>query len=189
MTAQPRVFTYWHSRHRSIRAAEVISNPSALEGSQLSQESATTESPLLISMTAVATAAAVSTESTQRQERDVSIRGSDALPGSDLYVAKYDYSGTTDLELILKKGDHVNVVEKTDNGWWRGVCEGRTGWFPATYVRAAPTQERWVRGNVGTKEEGLFPRSMAEMMETGSAELEASGERSGDNGTVQSSSV
>lgn len=189
---------------RSVRASEVIANPTATEGSQLSQEGAATESPLLNSVAAAAAAATTATaaattvvaaaastvtetattvaeaaedSSDQKQERETPVGASDALLNSDLYIAKYDFTGSTDLELALRKGDRVNLVEKADNGWWRGVCDGRAGWFPETYVRAAPLQERRGQRKVGVMEQGLLPRSMAEMMVPGASELEASGER------------
>ena len=29
----------------------------------------------------------------------------------------------------------VEVLEKSENGWWRGTIDDRTGWFPANFVR------------------------------------------------------
>ena len=57
------------------------------------------------------------------------------------YLAKYNYSGGTEIELPLKKGDVVSVLEKREGGWWQGVCGGRVGWFPASYVKPAPVRE------------------------------------------------
>jgi hypothetical protein len=35
-------------------------------------------------------------------------------------VAIYPYVPQEDDELPLKKGDSVNILEKSSNGWWRG---------------------------------------------------------------------
>ena len=34
----------------------------------------------------------------------------------------------------MKKGDIVTVLDKVDENWWEGTCEGRSGLFPAPYV-------------------------------------------------------
>lgn len=49
-------------------------------------------------------------------------------------VAKYNYAGTREDELSLEKGDDVIVMEKEADGWWRGRCGTRIGWFPFNYV-------------------------------------------------------
>lgn len=48
--------------------------------------------------------------------------------------AKYKYVGTREDELSLEKGDEVIVMEKEADGWWRGRCGTRIGWFPFNYV-------------------------------------------------------
>ena len=48
--------------------------------------------------------------------------------------AKYNYVGTREDELSLEKGDEVIVMEKEADGWWRGRCGARIGWFPFNYV-------------------------------------------------------
>ena len=40
-----------------------------------------------------------------------------------------------DDELDLEEGDIVHVLAKGEDGWWRGVNRGRTGWFPGTCVK------------------------------------------------------
>lgn len=63
----------------------------------------------------------------------------------------------------MKKGDIVRVVEKADNGWWKGVCKGRVGWFPETYIRPAPVETREEPLTLSTSQ----PASMEETMKTG----------------------
>lgn len=60
-------------------------------------------------------------------------------------VAKYRYASTREDELSLEKGDDVIVMEKEADGWWRGRCGTRIGWFPFNYVEEVPD----VGGNVG----------------------------------------
>ena len=49
-------------------------------------------------------------------------------------IAKYKYTSTREDELSLEKGDEVIVMEKEADGWWRGRCGTRIGWFPFNYV-------------------------------------------------------
>ena len=49
-------------------------------------------------------------------------------------VAKFNYEGKQEDELSLRKGDNVIVMEKEADGWWRGRCGARIGWFPFNYV-------------------------------------------------------
>jgi len=52
------------------------------------------------------------------------------------YVALFDFHPSSDLELHLSAGATVLVIEQHADGWWRGTCEGHTGFFPRNYVRA-----------------------------------------------------
>ena len=140
---------------KSQRGVEIISNKGA-ESAGSSQESDATPLPGLVETTAVATTIARPLQSSTN---------ANLLP-SDRYEAKYDFYGSTDIELALKKGDIVSVIEKVDNGWWKGVCGGRVGWFPEAYVQPAPQE--------APKVQGAFPRRMEEMMMSGD-EFEVSG--------------
>lgn len=48
--------------------------------------------------------------------------------------AKFRYDGKREDELSLEKGDEVVVMEKEADGWWKGRCGTRIGWFPFNYV-------------------------------------------------------
>eukprot|EP00049_Salpingoeca_infusionum_P017998 m.355320 g.355320 ORF g.355320 m.355320 type:complete len:503 (-) comp17220_c0_seq1:148-1656(-) len=37
-------------------------------------------------------------------------------------------------ELKLTPGDIITIIEKEDDGWWRGECNGKTGVFPDNFV-------------------------------------------------------
>lgn len=95
---------------------------------------------------------------------------------SEKYIAKYEFGGSTDIELQFKKGNVVTVIEKADNGWWKGICEGQVGWFPESYVRPAPKVETKTESNhtpitTATTEQQQQqveqPRGMDEMMASG----------------------
>ena len=60
------------------------------------------------------------------------------MPHTDKHLAKYDFVGTTDIELEFKKGSVIQVIEKADNGWWQGVHRGQVGWFPESYIDPTP---------------------------------------------------
>ncbi|XP_064194780.1 SH2/SH3 adapter protein Nck1-like isoform X3 [Anguilla rostrata] len=49
-------------------------------------------------------------------------------------LVKFSYAAEREDELSLVKGTRVVVMEKCSDGWWRGVYEGRSGWFPSNYV-------------------------------------------------------
>ena len=85
------------------------------------------------------------------------------------YVVRFNYVGGTEIELPLTKGERVNVLEMADNGWWQGVCGGRVGWFPASYVKPAGVKKQLTVQETG-------PRGMAESLQSDT--LEATGEAS-----------
>ena len=49
-------------------------------------------------------------------------------------IAKFNYIAKRDDELGLEKGCELIVIEKEQDGWWRGRCGNRIGWFPFNYV-------------------------------------------------------
>lgn len=49
-------------------------------------------------------------------------------------VVKHRYASTREDELSLEKGAEVIVLEKEEDGWWRGRCGPNIGWFPFNYV-------------------------------------------------------
>ncbi|KAK2854252.1 hypothetical protein Q5P01_006913 [Channa striata] len=49
-------------------------------------------------------------------------------------VALYDYQAAGDDEISFDPDDIITNIEMIDDGWWRGVCRGAYGLFPANYV-------------------------------------------------------
>ena len=50
-------------------------------------------------------------------------------------IVQYDYKGIRDDELNLKLGDLIDIIEKRNDGWWRGHLNNSIGLFPSTYVK------------------------------------------------------
>ncbi|CAG8504651.1 1689_t:CDS:2, partial [Racocetra persica] len=53
----------------------------------------------------------------------------------NIATVMYDYDAEEEGEISLKEGTTITILEKTDDGWWRGKNEqGESGIFPSTYV-------------------------------------------------------
>ena len=100
----------------------------------------------------------------QEPNANVTYANVDSL-GGDRYIAKYDFTGSTDIELPLTKGETVIVVERAESGWCQGIAGGHMGWFPETYIKPAPV----------AVQSQVQPRRMSEMMAGEVEELEVSG--------------
>ncbi len=50
-------------------------------------------------------------------------------------VAAFDFEPQEEGELQLRKGDIITVLDKSDQNWWRGSCNGKEGMFPVPYVK------------------------------------------------------
>ncbi|KAK9510490.1 hypothetical protein O3M35_005268 [Rhynocoris fuscipes] len=66
-------------------------------------------------------------------------------------VVKYNYQAQQPDELSLVKGTRILILEKSNDGWWRGQSNGVAGWFPSNY-----TQEET------DSDDGLHTYAMAE---------------------------
>ncbi|XP_018013598.1 cytoplasmic protein NCK1-like isoform X2 [Hyalella azteca] len=56
-------------------------------------------------------------------------------------VVKYNYQAQQMDELSLAKGSRVQILEKSNDGWWRGHVNGSVGWFPSNYTTEEPPDE------------------------------------------------
>ena len=52
----------------------------------------------------------------------------------------YNWKGSKDNHLSIKKGQFVRVLSKSEK-WWSGEVEGRVGWFPKTFVKLVEKEE------------------------------------------------
>lgn len=48
--------------------------------------------------------------------------------------ALYDFTAEETDELGFNAGDVIEVLEQTDNSWWKGRLRGRCGLIPANYT-------------------------------------------------------
>lgn len=61
---------------------------------------------------------------------------------NSIAIVKYNYKSQQPDELSLTKGARLAVLEKSDDGWWKGELEGQIGWFPSNYVTEQPNNEK-----------------------------------------------
>ncbi|CAG8442938.1 14189_t:CDS:2 [Gigaspora rosea] len=60
----------------------------------------------------------------------------------NIATVMFDYDAEEEGEISLKEGTTITILEKTDDGWWRGKNEqGETGIFPSTYVTEIKTTD------------------------------------------------
>ncbi|XP_037542124.1 rho guanine nucleotide exchange factor 7a [Nematolebias whitei] len=63
--------------------------------------------------------------------------------GQQLLVkARFNFQQTNEDELTFNKGDIINVTRQEEGGWWEGMLNGKTGWFPSNYVRDVKGSEK-----------------------------------------------
>ena len=74
----------------------------------------------------------VSVPANRVQMNDEIIYDEFALP---LAIATNSYQAAQEDELSLLKGDRVVIFEKLEDGWWRGKCGDKEGWFPSNFVQ------------------------------------------------------
>ncbi|PRD26740.1 UNVERIFIED_CONTAM: Sh3kbp1 [Trichonephila clavipes] len=48
--------------------------------------------------------------------------------------ALFSYTPVNSDELTLKINDVLEVIEETEEGWWKGILEGNIGMFPSNFV-------------------------------------------------------
>lgn len=63
-------------------------------------------------------------------------------PGKVLMLgtAKFKYIPQRDDEIELNRGDQVMIMEMEHDGWCRGECGGKVGWFPFNYIQKLENQ-------------------------------------------------
>lgn len=49
-------------------------------------------------------------------------------------IVKYNYQAQQPDELALTKGTRILILEKSNDGWWRGQSGNAVGWFPSNYT-------------------------------------------------------
>uniref|UniRef100_A0A8C9VN32 Rho guanine nucleotide exchange factor 7 n=1 Tax=Scleropages formosus TaxID=113540 RepID=A0A8C9VN32_SCLFO len=64
--------------------------------------------------------------------------------------ARFNFQQTNEDELSFTKGDIIHVTRMEEGGWWEGVFNGKTGWFPSNYVREVKGSEKPLSPKSGT---------------------------------------
>lgn len=65
-------------------------------------------------------------------EAEEQLKGKAELPGkSEFVVAVYDYNAGESGDLSFLQNDKIKVLEKNDDGWWKGALKGTVGMFPS----------------------------------------------------------
>lgn len=49
-------------------------------------------------------------------------------------IVKYAYQAQQMDELALTKGTRILILEKSNDGWWKGQYGNNIGWFPSNYT-------------------------------------------------------
>lgn len=57
-----------------------------------------------------------------------------------LYIARYDYTSRSDIEMSFKRGDQFYIINNDNNDWWyaRAKHSGEEGCVPNNYISKAP---------------------------------------------------
>uniref|UniRef100_A0A4W3IQI8 Rho guanine nucleotide exchange factor (GEF) 7a n=1 Tax=Callorhinchus milii TaxID=7868 RepID=A0A4W3IQI8_CALMI len=56
--------------------------------------------------------------------------------------ARFNFQQNNEDELSFAKGDIIHVCRVEEGGWWEGLLNGKTGWFPSNYVREIKSNEK-----------------------------------------------
>ncbi|TSS60354.1 Rho guanine nucleotide exchange factor 6 [Bagarius yarrelli] len=79
--------------------------------------------------------------SLRRQSKAVEMSENGA--GSQLVVkARFNFKQNNEDELSFSKGELIHVTRQEEGGWWEGMLNGKTGWFPSNYVREVKPCEK-----------------------------------------------
>ncbi|NXO71338.1 STAC protein, partial [Phainopepla nitens] len=73
------------------------------------------------------------------------------------YVALYRFVPQENEDLEMRPGDMITLLEDSNEDWWKGRIDDRTGYFPANFVQRVQQNEkiyRCIRTFIGCKEQG-----------------------------------
>ncbi|NXG09084.1 STAC protein, partial [Sakesphorus luctuosus] len=73
------------------------------------------------------------------------------------YVALYKFVPQENEDLEMRPGDMITLLEDSNEDWWKGRIDDRTGFFPANFVQRVQQNEkiyRCIRTFIGCKEQG-----------------------------------
>ncbi|XP_044726937.1 cytoplasmic protein NCK1 isoform X2 [Chrysoperla carnea] len=99
----------------------------------------------------------INTDSPSMSRRHLAQLVTDPSEAIGTAIVKYNYQAQQPDELSLVKGTRILILEKSNDGWWRGQSGGQMcGWFPSNY-----TQEDHHDGS-GHNDDTLHTYAMAE---------------------------
>uniref|UniRef100_A0A7N9AL14 Osteoclast-stimulating factor 1 n=1 Tax=Mastacembelus armatus TaxID=205130 RepID=A0A7N9AL14_9TELE len=75
--------------------------------------------------------------------------------GQLLVKARFPFQQTNEDELSFSKGDIISVSRQEEGGWWEGLLNGRTGWFPSNYVRELKGNDKSKSGTLKSPPKGF----------------------------------
>ncbi|XP_075562178.1 SH3 and cysteine-rich domain-containing protein isoform X2 [Pelecanus crispus] len=73
------------------------------------------------------------------------------------YVALYKFVPQENEDLEMRPGDMITLLEDSNEDWWKGKIDDRTGFFPANFVQRVQHDEkiyRCIRTFIGCKQQG-----------------------------------
>ncbi|NWU70838.1 STAC protein, partial [Pterocles burchelli] len=73
------------------------------------------------------------------------------------YVALYKFVPQENEDLEMRPGDMITLLEDSNEDWWKGKIDDRTGFFPANFVQRVQHDAkiyRCIRTFIGCKEQG-----------------------------------
>ncbi|KAL4492059.1 hypothetical protein ABPG72_008480 [Tetrahymena utriculariae] len=56
------------------------------------------------------------------------------MSGDEFVIAEHNFKAQKENDLEFSKGDKIQVLKRTQTGWWIGLCRNRIGYFPYEYV-------------------------------------------------------
>lgn len=65
-----------------------------------------------------------------------------ASSGKEICIAQHDYQAARQDELSLTNGLEIEILSKSDDGWWMGRANGHDGWFPHNFVQLKPASSQ-----------------------------------------------
>ena len=89
---------------------------------------------------------ALTSSAKKSQDNNQDLRSNNTL-NSAIASVKYSYKAQQPDELSLSKGTKISVLEKSDDGWWKGELGGQVGWFPSNYVIEQTHQDSYTEDN------------------------------------------
>nr|XP_020449957.1 rho guanine nucleotide exchange factor 6 isoform X3 [Monopterus albus] len=79
--------------------------------------------------------------SLRRQSKSVEM-SENGGSGQLMVKARFNFKQNNEDELSFNKGEMILVTRQEEGGWWEGMLNGKTGWFPSNYVREVKSCEK-----------------------------------------------